>query len=73
MDDQQSFDVNVNYPGGSVLVKVSPLWNVGRVKEEVAKMTDLSTQNFRIVFAGQALSDNLTLWVSALLTFCLLR
>ena len=61
--DGDNFDVNVNYPGGSVLVSVSPTWNVARVKEEVAKKTRISPGDFRIVFAGEALGDNATLWV----------
>jgi len=56
-----SFDVNINYPGGSVIVRVSSSWNVARVKEEVARKANLSAGDFRIVFAGNALDDGLQL------------
>ena len=64
---EESFDVNVkDFQGGSVVIKVYPTWNVSTVKREIAARTNVDPQHFRIVFAGQSLSDNQTLWVSAL-------
>ena len=62
-----TFDVNVkNFQGGSVVVSVHPTWNVGQVKEEIARKMKVSAQEFKLVFAGQTLADSLTLAVSAL-------
>ena len=55
------FDVNINHPRGSVLVRVSPSWNVAMVKDEVAKRTGIAAEDFKIVFAGNALDDELRL------------
>ena len=64
--EPDSFDVNVkDFQGGSVVIKVYPSWNVSTVKQEIASRTNVNPQDFRIVFAGQTLSDNQTLWVSA--------
>lgn len=63
-----SFDVNVkDFQGGSVVIKVYPTWNVSTVKQEIASKTNVNPHDFRIVFAGQTLSDSQTLWVSLLL------
>ncbi len=61
----ETFDVNVNYPGGSVLVRVHPSWDVARVKQEIASATRnrVSTRDFKIVFAGDALEDYQRLFV----------
>ncbi len=60
----ESFDVNVkDFQGGSVVIKVYPTWNVSEVKREIASRTNVNPQDFRIVFAGQTLADNQTLWV----------
>ena len=62
-----TFDVNVkSFQGGSVVVSVHPTWNVGQVKEEIARKMNVSAQEFKLVFAGQTLADSLTLAVSAL-------
>lgn len=64
----ESFDVNVkDFQGGSVVIRVYPTWDVSRVKQEIASRTNITPNDFRIVFAGQSLSDQQTLWVS--LTF----
>ena len=64
MDLDQSFDVNVkDFQGGSVVIKVYPDWDVSRVKNEIAMRTNVSPDDFRVVFAGQTLMDNDTLWV----------
>ena len=66
MAEMDSFDVNVkDFQGGSVVIKVFPDWNVSTVKREIASRTNVNPQDFRIVFAGQTLADNQTLWVSA--------
>lgn len=60
----ESFEVNVkDFQGGSVVIKVYPSWNVSMVKREIARRTRVDPKEFRIVFAGQALSDSQTLWV----------
>ena len=60
-----AFDVNVkNFQGGSVVVSVQPTWNVGQVKEEIAKKMDIPAGDFKLVFAGRSLADSLTLAVS---------
>lgn len=65
MAEMDSFDVNVkDFQGGSVVIKVYPTWNVSTVKQEIASRTNVNPQDFRIVFAGQTLSDTQTLWVS---------
>lgn len=62
---QDSFEVNVkNFSGSSVVIKVQPEWNVGMVKQEIARRTNVNPQEFRIVFAGQTLDDSAKLWVS---------
>ena len=61
---EESFDVNVkDFQGGSVVIKVYPTWNVSAVKREIAARTNVDPACFRIVFAGQSLSDSQTLWV----------
>lgn len=66
----ESFDVNVkDFQGGSVVIKVYPTWNVSEVKREIASRTNVNPQDFRIVFAGQTLADDQTLWVSHVLFF----
>lgn len=66
MAEVESFDVNVkDFQGGSVVIKVYPTWNVSTVKQEIATRTNVNPQDFRIVFAGQTLSDTQTLWVRA--------
>ena len=61
---RECFDVNVkDFRGGSVLVKVYPDWDVAHVKSEIARRTNVNPQDFRIVFAGQSLSDTQKLWV----------
>lgn len=60
----QSFEVNVkDFQGSSVVIKVQPEWNVRMVKQEIARRTNFNPQEFRIVFAGQALDDGAKLWV----------
>ena len=56
--------MNVNFPGGSAIVKVWPSWDVARVKREIVERSILRSQDFQIVFAGQTLGDNQTLSVS---------
>lgn len=64
MAEIESFDVNVkDFQGGSVVIKVYPTWDVSTVKREIASRTHVDPHDFRIVFAGQSLSDNQTLWV----------
>lgn len=59
-----SFEVNIkDFSGDSMVIKVDPTWNVGRIKEEIAHRRSLEARDFKIVFAGQTLSDELTLWV----------
>ncbi len=48
-----------------MVIKVNPTWDVGRIKQEIAQRRSLQARDFKIVFAGQTLADNLTLWVSA--------
>lgn len=63
----QSFEVNVkDFQGSSVVIKVQPEWNVGMVKQEIARRTNFNPQEFRIVFAGQTLDDGARLWVGRL-------
>ena len=60
----ESFDVNVkDFHGGCVVIKVYPTWDVSRVKYEIASRTKVNADDFRIVFAGQTLRDDQTLWV----------
>ncbi len=60
----ESFDVNIkDFSGESMVIKVNPTWNVGRIKEEIAQRRSLEAKDFKIVFAGATLSDELTLWV----------
>ena len=60
-----AFDVNVkDFRGGSVVVSVHPTWNVAQVKEEIARKMDVAAPDFKLVFAGQTLSDDITLAVS---------
>ena len=64
MAQDQSFEVNVkDFQGSSVVIKVQPEWNVGMVKQEIARRTKFNPQEFRIVFAGQTLDDGARLWV----------
>lgn len=59
-----AFDVNVkDFRGGSVVVSVQPVWNVGQVKQEIAQKMGVAAPEFKLVFAGQTLSDNITLAV----------
>ena len=59
-----SFEVNVkDFSGQSMVIKVSPTWNVGQVKAEIAQRRKLQPREFKLVFAGQTLGDDLTLWV----------
>ena len=60
-----AFDVNVkDFRGGSVVVSVLPAWNVSQVKQEIARKMDVAAPEFKLVFAGQTLSDSITLAVS---------
>ena len=60
-----AFDVNVkDFRGGSVVVSVLPTWNVGQVKQEIASKLGVAAPEFKLVFAGQTLSDDITLAVS---------
>ena len=60
-----AFDVNVkDFRGGSVVVSVHPTWNVAQVKEEIARKMGVPALDFKLVFAGQTLSDDITLAVS---------
>ena len=60
----ESFEVNVkDFQGSSVVLKVQPEWNVGTVKQAIARRTSINPQDFRIVFAGQTLDDSARLWV----------
>ena len=60
-----AFDVNVkDFRGGSVVVSVLPAWNVGQVKQEIARKMNVAAPEFKLVFAGQTLSDGITLAVS---------
>jgi parkin len=57
-----AFDVNVkDFRGGSVVVSVLPAWNVGQVKQEIARKMNVAAPEFKLVFAGQTLSDGITL------------
>ena len=59
-----AFDVNVkDFRGGSVVVSVLPAWNVGQVKQEIARKMNVTAPEFKLVFAGQTLSDSITLAV----------
>ena len=59
-----AFDVNVkDFRGGSVVVSVQPMWNVGQVKQEIAQKMNVAAPDFKLVFAGQTLSDSTTLAV----------
>ena len=51
-----------------MILKVSPSWDVAKVKQEVANRTRIASQDFKIVFAGQTLGDNQTLLVSTVET-----
>ena len=63
-DTRESFDVNVkDFQGHSVVIKVTPTWDVARVKQEISRHTHVSPRNFKLVFAGQTLAETLTLWV----------
>ncbi len=60
-----SFEVNVkDFQGRSVVIKVDPTWDVSRIKREISGQTGTDPSDFRIVFAGQTLADNQTLFVS---------
>ena len=62
-----SFEVNVkDFQGHSVVIKVDPTWDVSRIKTEISNRTNVLPDDFRIVFAGQTLADNQTLWVSVM-------
>ncbi len=59
-----SFEVNVkDFQGRSVVIRVDPTWDVSRIKREISNQTRVTPNDFRIVFAGQTLADNQTLWV----------
>ncbi len=59
-----SFEVNVkDFQGRSVVIRVDPTWDVSRIKREISDQTRVAPNDFRIVFAGQTLADNQTLWV----------
>ena len=63
----ETFEVNVkDFSGSSVVITVSPGWDVSRIKSEIARRTKVDPRDFRIVFAGSTLADNQTLWVSVL-------
>ena len=53
-----------DFRGGSVVVSVQPTWNVGQVKLEIARKMGVAAPEFKLVFAGQTLSDTITLAVS---------
>ena len=60
-----TFDVNVkDFRGGSVVVSVQPTWNVAQVKQEISRKMGVAAPEFKLVFAGQTLSDEITLAVS---------
>ena len=60
-----TFDVNVkDFRGGSVVVSVQPTWNVAQVKQEISRKMGVAAPEFKLVFAGQTLSDDITLAVS---------
>jgi parkin len=57
-----TFDVNVkDFRGGSVVVSVQPTWNVAQVKQEISRKMGVAAPEFKLVFAGQTLSDDITL------------
>ena len=61
----ETFDVNVkDFHGHSVVIQVNTRWDVAQVKEEIARKTGIPLPDFKLVFAGQTLADNQTLWVS---------
>lgn len=61
----RAFDVNVkDSQGGSAVVSVLPTWNVAQVKLEIALKMGITVPEFVLVFAGQTLSDDVTLEVS---------
>ena len=61
---RESFEVNVkDFQGHSVVIKVTPTWDVARVKQEISQHTQVPPRNFKLFFAGQILAETLTLWV----------
>lgn len=61
----RAFDVNVkDSQGGSAFISVLPTWNVAQVKQEIALKLGITVPEFVLVFAGQTLSDDVTLKVS---------
>lgn len=58
------FDVNVkDYQGNLVVIKVSPTWDIARVKQEILQYTQMAPQDFRLVYAGQTMGDSVTIKV----------
>ena len=59
-----TFPVSVKESGGkSYMIEVKPNWNVAQVKDAIVKHSGLLPNQFKLIFAGMALKDSMTLQV----------
>ena len=64
-----SYNVTVNFNGSSFSVRFDPSWNIARLKSEIARIKKVDARGIKIIFAGQELSDTLTLKASIINSF----
>ena len=59
------FPVSVKESNGrnNYMINVGTNWNVAQVKQEILLQSELQPYQFKLVFAGQELKDNMTLEV----------
>lgn len=50
--------------GDTVYVELDPKWDIGSVKELVAKKIGIDSSELKIIFAGKELQDTVTIKVS---------
>jgi len=58
------FQVSVKESGGkNYMINVSSDWNVAQVKDAIVRQSGLQPSQFKLVFAGMELKENMTLQV----------
>jgi len=61
-----TFPVSVKESGGrNYMIDVRANWNVAQVKDAIVRQSGLQPNRFKLIFAGMALKDSMTLQVNS--------